>query len=93
VRICLVCIRRDSVKLGDIETRVSHEAVPSKHDAQLLQHLTADLKQDSRSARRASVQRRVPSHLCASFRILAIDRSAAARARAQATRVTLKDDS
>lgn len=62
MRICLVCIRRDSVKLGDIETRVSHEAVPSKHDAQLLQHLTADLKQDSRSARRASV--RVIAFMC-----------------------------
>lgn len=41
--------RGDSVKLGDLETRVSREAVPNKHDAKLLMHLTADLKQDNRS--------------------------------------------
>ena len=36
------------MKLGDMETRVAHEAVPSKRDAKLLMHLTADVKQDSR---------------------------------------------
>jgi len=45
--------RHDSVKLGDIETRVAHEAVPSKHDAQLLSHLTSDLKQDTRCITRS----------------------------------------
>jgi len=65
--------RHDSVKLGDVETRVAHEAVPNPHDVKLLSHLTADLKRDSR--------------------LLAIDRSAAARARARETHVTLKDDS
>jgi hypothetical protein len=40
--------RGDSVKLGDLETRVSREAVPNKQDAKLLMHLTADLKQDNR---------------------------------------------
>ena len=36
------------MKLGDLETRVSREAVPNKKDAKLLMHLTADLKQDNR---------------------------------------------
>ena len=85
------CTRHDSVKLGDIETRVAHEAVPKPHDVKRLSHLTADLKQDSRcvclfACALVSVTFRV---LC---RLLAMDRRAAAHARARETHVTLQDD-
>ena len=39
------------MKLGDVETRVAHEAVPNPNDVKLLSHLTADLKRDSRCVR------------------------------------------
>ena len=53
------------MKLGDIETRVAHEAVPSKRDAELLMHLTADLKQDTRFAGRACWPARARVVICA----------------------------
>ncbi len=50
------------MKLGDMETRVAHEAVPSKRDAKLLMHLTADVKQDSRLVARADCTPRITCH-------------------------------